>query len=329
MKFISNTEVKQILLNLQNGEFNKLDSTKPDGDKPKYDFILNYITELDADARDSININGRKYLSDDEESINDNISQIINYSLLEIPRANEFDKFKDQAQSSQSQLRSLRSQIIEERNKIKQYEERVEKIQSEFISILSIFAAIFIAFFGGVQMLGSIMTAIKNSNFYVLSMATIIVGLILFNIIYMLLYTVGKIINRNIGIKISVSRCPECEKNNLLNCLISKYPLPFFYNIFSIFGFIFIFILFILDANDIFKYLFTSFIWLVNHKKWLNLFIVSVLSITFICIAIYLCIYLAKKINKLHKNKSCTNTNCNNTNLNQNSKNTNTNLNLA
>ncbi|EOY7157833.1 TPA: hypothetical protein OE941_001766 [Clostridioides difficile] len=298
MRLVSDEVVKEVILNLQKGDLESLNKMKVTGDKPRYHYIVRSIKNIDPEVREYICSNGERYL-DQDESLDENIARIVTHILLEIPRADEFDRFKQQAENSQGQLRILKNQMMAERNQIENHEKKIEKVQSEFIAILTIFSAIIIAFFGGTQILGEVLSSIKNSNFYVLIMITIVIGCILFNVIYMLLYTVSKIIEKNIGININKKKCVECEKNSSLSCLITKYPVPFFYNLFSMISFAVIFIFYNFEKYGLDMYAFNSLIWMIETKHFVN-----IVGIVFGLVVVLVLISFGLKW--LYNNKICT-----------------------
>ena len=309
------------------------------GDKIEYGYLSKNIRKMGPDERDILYKNASICIDSDYISNCSNILvQAINHILLEVPRCAELDLLKGQSKRYSESIREFRqikrdfykefnefenrfNYISTEfddiqsnfktfgdnfssiKNDFDRFENRIGSIQGEFISILSIFAAMFITFFGGVQMLGSLMSAIENTNFYVLSMITIIIGIIMFNIIYILLYTIGKITNKNIGIDILNSNCSTCSKKSLLSCIISKYPIPFFYNLFSILLFVLLFMLHIMNDYGIIKYFSTSFIWLMNHKKYLNIAVIVISSVIFL---LFIATLLIFSISKIHNLNSCT-----------------------
>ena len=324
MQFISNDKIDLVLKTLLNKDFRKenilsVSNMKFNGDKIQYGYISKFIKDMDPEKRDILLRNTELCINiSDILEFNDVFMQILNHIILEVPRASEIDSIKAQSQRYSQQNREFRSMQREFYHKIedfekdfnnvkdefKTFETRISSIQGEFIGILSIFAAMFITFFGGVQMLGSLMNAITNTNFYVLSMITLIVGVIMFNIIYMLLYTVGKIINKNIGINIRKTNCSYCQNKSLLSCILSKYPLPFFYNLFSILIFALILLLYMMDKYGLIKYFSTSLIWLLEHRKYLNILFIFIAFILILCLGIYLFIV---SINNMHNSKTCTN----------------------
>lgn len=320
MLFIENDKVDEIFKELLNKEFkisdySNLNNLNIGTGKVKYGYISQYIKLLDPDNRDLLYKNAEFCIRITETNeCNDVFMQIINHIILEVPRANEFDLIELQTKKHSQQNREFRQMQrdfnfkIESSNKdfknmkneFDRFENRIGNIQNEFIGILSIFSAIIIAFFGGIQVLGGVLTNIKDSNFYLLTMITIIIGLVLFNVIYMLLYTVSKIISKNIGV--NISKCEKCDNKNRLNCLISKYPIVFWYNSLSFFIFIIILTIYNLDKYLVLRYMFDSFIWMVSNNKYSNLLLICSLLI----VLVYLFIkFIFKPIKSKYIKISC------------------------
>lgn len=297
MLFISNDKVDEIFDKLLKEEFKLSDYTHVNGSnlgtgKVNYGYISNFIKGVTPDKRDLLYKNAEFCIRvTDINECNDIFMQVINHIILEVPRANELNSIQEQykrysqqnRESKQLQrefygkINSFENDFNNMKNEFISFENKLGNIQNEFIGILSIFSAIIIAFFGGIQVLGQVISSIKGANFYLLTMVTIVVGLILFNIIYMLLYTVSKIISKNIGI--SISKCKKCKNKNRFKCLISKYPVVFWYNLFSMNIFIITFILYNLDKYLVLKYMFNSFIWMFSQKKYVNLIIIFIILI--------------------------------------------------
>lgn len=303
MIFISNDTVNEIFKKLMKEEFRIADYTKLNNQlscdcgsskdrKVKYGYISTYIKDMNPDKRDLLYKNADFCIKVTESNeCNDILMQVINHIILEVPRANEFASIGEQTKRHAQQAREFRQMQRDFNSKIElsktefnnikiefnRFENRIVNIQNEFIGILSIFSAIIVTFFGGVQLLGQVLSNIKNTNFYILTMITIVIGLVLFNIIYMLLYTVSKIISKNIGV--NIYKCENCQNKNRFICLISKYPTIFWYNSFSIFSFIIIFFIYNLDKYLVLEYIFNSFIWMALHGKYLNLCIIFLIII--------------------------------------------------
>ncbi|WP_297631927.1 hypothetical protein [uncultured Clostridium sp.] len=115
--------------------------------------------------------------------------------------------------------------------KIQATESNVDKTQTQIITILSIFAGIIIAFFGGMNLLAGAIQNFNKANKFMSYVLVIIIGMIMFNVIYMLLYTISKIIKA--PITVGNDEYGKDEKNNVLRMII-RYPLVIYFNIASV-----------------------------------------------------------------------------------------------
>ncbi|CEK40039.1 hypothetical protein [Paraclostridium sordellii] len=324
MIFVSNDKVNQVFEILLKEEFKIADYTNLNNQltslhgKVKYGYISSFIKNMNPDKRDLLYKNAEFCIKVTEvDECNDILMQVINHIILEVPRANEFDSIGEQTKRYAEQNRKSRqiqrdfdvkvSDFQSEFNTIKEefgrFENRIGNIQNEFIGILSIFSAIIIAFFGGIQVLGQVISNIKSANFYILIMVALVVGIIMFNIIYMLLYTISKLLSKNICIDISNEKCLGCNSKSRLKCLISKYPIIFWYNSFSIILFIIMFTFYNLDKYNILKELSKNFIWLISNGRISTLFLIAV-STVIVIIAI-IC-FIIKPILKKYDSLVCT-----------------------
>ena len=91
-------------------------------------------------------------------------------------------------QESEKSLKQLSNQTIED---VKQLSQKVqdsqEDMQKEYITILGIFAAIVLAFTGGIVFSSSVLENIDKASIYRLALITFIVGLVFFNLIWLLI----------------------------------------------------------------------------------------------------------------------------------------------
>lgn len=76
-----------------------------------------------------------------------------------------------------------------------------DKLSNTVISVLGIFSAIIIAFFGGLNVLANVLTYLPNSEItiYRLIFMSCITGLIVFNTIFMLLYFISRMLDKDMG----------------------------------------------------------------------------------------------------------------------------------
>ena len=103
--------------------------------------------------------------------------------------------------SQESNLANIRAQISEigdtfnERTKI--VEERLGNAQREYIAILGIFAAVVLAFTGGIAFSTSVLQNLHISSIYRIVLVVVIIGLVLVNLLYGLFYYIGQLVNKN------------------------------------------------------------------------------------------------------------------------------------
>ena len=111
---------------------------------------------------------------------------------------------------------------------------KVNRAQSDVLAILSVFAAVILAFMGGMTFLGGAMSSISETRVYKFVITCCICGFIIFNTIFLLLYIVSKIIEKPI-----YARCesPDCTCDNgkpkcrVLNRLRKRLPYVFYFNV--------------------------------------------------------------------------------------------------
>lgn len=249
MKFVSDEQVELVLKKLEKGKLEQLKKIELDGNSIRYSFILEYIKVLGVDSRDNLQINTLLYMETNEGDIDDILVHILNHILLEIPRAKEMESLRNESKNTKETNNNMRSEIQNYVMAVKECEERVSKSQSEFISILSIFAAVIIAFLGGMSLIGSALNNMDNVSKYRLIFVLLTIGFIMFNVIYMLLYIVSKLVHGKIYME--KKECKGCEDRKISNCLINRHPLLFYYNYFSSVSIFIVFLLYNIDNYNI------------------------------------------------------------------------------
>ncbi|CUO26725.1 MAG: hypothetical protein SO136_06050 [Sarcina ventriculi] len=127
---------------------------------------------------------------------------------------------------------------------IQRTEKLEEKLNTGFISILGIFSAIIVTFFGGLNVVGNILGFIGNEKISKIQIIifSCLLGLIVFNIIFMFLYILSKLIEKDIG-----KDCPDdiVEKYKsakffkiyyLSKITQIRYPIFYYFNFLMIIG---------------------------------------------------------------------------------------------
>ena len=129
--------------------------------------------------------------------------------LLEISRR-EFIERQDKNMSSLIE----KYRIIEEKagnleKKFDKLSNRLSKIQTDFVAILAIFAAVVVAFSSGSNYMLSTLSVISRAFTKEILFITLICGLMLMDTLFMLIYFIGSIIERNIGGKWWLAAIPN------------------------------------------------------------------------------------------------------------------------
>lgn len=139
-------------------------------------------------------------------NIEKEINKLYDHTNLDIARINYTKRFTNETQSKLAQnevlLNNLQSQQqqsdaerenafnairIEAAQSQQESKDNQAKMQSEYITILGIFASIVLAFTGGMTFSTSVLENISSSSIYRIIVISLILGLILFNIIWLLI----------------------------------------------------------------------------------------------------------------------------------------------
>ena len=113
-----------------------------------------------------------------------------------------------QLKAVRESVESAKGELSSAKDVLGKANERIGSMQTELVSVLSIFAAIVLTFSGSMSLLGSALTGMQETPFYKATFFVLLCGFILCNSIFLMMYIIGKITNRNI-----YARCksPDCS----------------------------------------------------------------------------------------------------------------------
>lgn len=174
-----------------------------------------------------------------KDTQNDNAGRLINrMNRLSIESTKYTDMFKEINKKYEAQRKSI------------------DGLNSEIISIIGIFSAIVITFFGGINFIESVLNTIDKVSKYRLVFAILITGFVMFNTIFMLLNFIAKLTNKPIRsyceFYIEESKCsPDCKNKKGIKCIKIKHPTIYWTNSIFILGIIGITIMYYLDYYNI------------------------------------------------------------------------------
>ncbi|PAK19118.1 hypothetical protein CJO36_09145 [Megasphaera elsdenii] len=140
---------------------------------------------------------GYRAMNQDEHGklidISDNIRKLYDHVNLDIARIAYSDAgdWRAFGESAISKLESRNSILNDRLNAVSQkmlaVEQKAGNMQREYITILGIFAAILVAFFGGLSFSNATLSSIDNATIYRLLLTIVLLGTVLFNILALLM----------------------------------------------------------------------------------------------------------------------------------------------
>lgn len=135
---------------------------------------------------------------------------------------------------------------------MKEHRKEIKNWNANIVTVLGLFSAIVVTFFGGMSGINSIFTNINSISFYRLTFVILVVILAMFNIIFMLLYYIGIITGKHLNRECKIG-CNKFEKkeniindenkintcnNKKLRCCFKRYPIIMYFNLVIVLMFI-------------------------------------------------------------------------------------------
>ncbi|MDU6483289.1 MAG: hypothetical protein E6538_14980 [Paeniclostridium sordellii] len=210
----------------------------------------------------------REYASSkNDRLVKDGISKIKNHVKLEVCRIeflekkqkkeleeiskDTFDKFQplnDRIGDYENIAKKHEATMRKHENTMRDHRKEISNWNANIVTILGLFSAIVVTFFGGLAAINSIFNKIDSVSMYRLTFVILIVIFAMFNIVFMLLYYIGIITGKNLNRECS-NTCTEfepitknlncngdgeiitsCSKKNPM-CYFKRYPVIVYFNI--------------------------------------------------------------------------------------------------
>lgn len=212
-----------------------------------YNEIFSVITEIHNQEPEAIDVLGEnmrilyKYCMErDEDQIKEPIAKLFDHVSLDIARikyTNAIDRRLElTGDTLLTQISDVNKKIEEAKNTydgikddVEDTSKKINNAYSEFVSILGIFSAIVLVFFGGTSIIGNVIGSMKETNIFITLIVTCFAGTIIFDILFMFIYFLAKLIDRNIA---TTAEELWWESTNIR--MKNRYPIIFYANIISI-----------------------------------------------------------------------------------------------
>lgn len=167
---------------------------------------------------------GNKSLSDSIFKLNDHIN-------LEIARYNTFTSNQEQIKDLEKQNKSTINALNDASSKLDDSTKKLQSVQTELIAVLSIFSAIVVTFSGSMSFIGGALQGMEKAPFAKSIFFISLCGFVLFNLVYLMMYLVAKITERNIYARCKTPDC-SCESTCWgINKIRKRLPYVFWTNV--------------------------------------------------------------------------------------------------
>lgn len=143
-----------------------------------------------------------KWANDDPELFG-HLLKLSDHVNLEMQRMLDRNEYEERFSEYERRLKELYDELSDlyeksagSERKLRKAVQKIKNLQLEVVSILAIFAAIVVAFSGGMSILGSALTGIGQVGIQELAFVVILCGIVLFNTVAFLMHVVFWIIRR-------------------------------------------------------------------------------------------------------------------------------------
>ena len=155
--------------------------------------------------------------------ISDSIRKLYDHVSLDIARISYSDAGDRKTAGEtaivdmQSQLNQIKTEIDKAKIAQNKVEAELGKQQREYIAILGIFAAIVLAFTGGIAFSTSVLKSINTVSVYRITMVSLMIGLVLINVLFGLFYYVDRLVN---GMQKNRKKLKPLLFSNVILCVL-------------------------------------------------------------------------------------------------------------
>lgn len=160
---------------------------------------------------------------------------------LRLDRMKAVAHYSEEALSSErvalSHAESISSQWKDINKNVEEVKKQVKSYHSQSVTILGIFSALVLSVASEISVFSSAFSELSGDNFLMILFFVSFLGLVIFDTIFMLMYTVSKIVGISISVSSDPGNCLECpnhtratHKRNLYK-LWKKYPYVVGFNV--------------------------------------------------------------------------------------------------
>lgn len=214
-----------------------------------YSILSRCLGTYQADERDSVpvvlarvvELAALRERTEQAIHVSRSLEKLLDHVELECLRLNRMDEIRNLAKTSKAQQQSASEITLRVSEDAKVLETKVKGFHEQSITILGIFSAVVVGFMAEISLFTKGFETLTVNNVYAVLFYCIIVGLIVFDTLFMLIFFVAKIA----GFSLVVSR-HEKQTGWWIWRTLFNYPYVYCFNILGIVGAI---IMYAINAN--------------------------------------------------------------------------------
>lgn len=157
------------------------------------------------------------------------INKLLDHVMLEVARIGYFNSNALKPQSVESndtdnkvqelnqKVQEINRKVTKSLGELRTSTNKMDSLRTESVTVLSILAAIMLAGMGGFTILGNIAQTAKEISSYRFFAITAFLGVILFNVVFMLIYMIARLTDKNI-----YTICTDNSKQNGADCVTAN-----------------------------------------------------------------------------------------------------------
>lgn len=176
------------------------------------DFLANNITNVRALVEQDY-VDGEKEF----QGLYRPLTKLSDHINLEIARYSYSSIHEQRVLDLEKRNKNLQTELADATEKLGEAQKSMSSVQTELIAVLSIFAAIVLTFSGSMSLLGNALTGMENAPFFKSVFFVLLCGFIITNVIFLMMYLVGKITGRSIYAKCKSKDC-TCGEGGVPKC---------------------------------------------------------------------------------------------------------------
>ncbi|MBO3420195.1 hypothetical protein [Clostridium perfringens] len=194
----------------------------------------------------------------EDDGLKRRVLKLWDHINLENIRLEKLKKISKEANSAFTEVSEIKQKYSELEklaesvdSKIKEMNKDIDNSTSKSITILGIFSGIVMAFTGGLSFIASSLQNMNQVSIYRLVLVITLLATAIFDIIFMLMYMIGRFTDSYIGGKCNCENRIEGCDDKKKKCVVVRYPLFIWFNMLSAIIIITLSIIYLIDRFNI------------------------------------------------------------------------------